>query len=183
MAIRESQKVQWGWDETGPVWGARAFVPKSGQDHLGLGSVCSDRILPSLSPGINVLTIHPRHACLTTGRIGPAAAGGLLSAGPRSGPAAVGAHIAGETGGTARRPDQRWFCGLYPGSRGATPAILLCDSCFQAAAGLLAGCEDGCPHDPRPRRPVPGRQAKPLALQSGQSQPVSQRLTRRPGRS
>jgi hypothetical protein len=61
MANSNSQKAQWGWDETGPVWGARAFAPKSGQDHLGLGSVSSDRILPSLSPGINVLTIHPRY--------------------------------------------------------------------------------------------------------------------------
>lgn len=43
------------------MWGARAFAPKSGQDHLGLGSVSSDRILPVLSPGINVLTIHPRY--------------------------------------------------------------------------------------------------------------------------
>ena len=43
------------------MWGARAFAPKSGQDHLGLGSVSSDRILPSLAPGINVLTIHPRY--------------------------------------------------------------------------------------------------------------------------
>lgn len=51
----------WGWDRTGPVWGARAFAPKSGQDHLGLGSVSSDRILPVLSPGINVLTVHPRY--------------------------------------------------------------------------------------------------------------------------
>ncbi len=55
------QNAGWGWDETGPVWGARAFAPMSGQDHLGLGSVSSDRILPSLSPGINVLTIHPRY--------------------------------------------------------------------------------------------------------------------------
>jgi hypothetical protein len=61
MAISNSRKAQWGWDETGPVWGARAFAPKSGQDHLGLGSVSSDRILPALSPGINVLTIHPRY--------------------------------------------------------------------------------------------------------------------------
>lgn len=52
---------RWGWQETGPVWGARAFAPRKGQDHLGLGSVCSDRMLPSLSPGINVLTIHPRY--------------------------------------------------------------------------------------------------------------------------
>lgn len=43
------------------MWGARAFAPKSGQDHLGLGSVSSDRILPVLSPGINVLTVHPRY--------------------------------------------------------------------------------------------------------------------------
>ena len=61
MAISNSQNAQWGWDETGPVWGARAFAPIRGQDHLGLGSVSSDRILPSLSPGINVLTIHPRY--------------------------------------------------------------------------------------------------------------------------
>ena len=50
-----------GWNETGPFWGTRAFPPKSGQDHLGLGSVSSDQILPALSPGINVLTIHPRY--------------------------------------------------------------------------------------------------------------------------
>lgn len=61
MTISDSQNRQWGWDETGPVWGARAFAPRSGQDHLGLGSVSSDRILPRLSPGINVLTIHPRY--------------------------------------------------------------------------------------------------------------------------
>jgi hypothetical protein len=56
-----STPTQWGWEQTGPAWGARAFAPKSGQDHLGLGSVSSDRILPALSPGINVLTIHPRY--------------------------------------------------------------------------------------------------------------------------
>jgi len=61
MAVSNLRKTQWGWDETGPVWGARAYAPKSGQDHLGLGSVSSDRILPILSPGINVLTIHPRY--------------------------------------------------------------------------------------------------------------------------
>jgi len=32
-----------------------------GQDHLGLGSVVTDKILPSLLPGINVLTPHPRY--------------------------------------------------------------------------------------------------------------------------
>jgi hypothetical protein len=56
------RSAQWGWEQTGPVWGARAFAPRGGQDHLGLGSVSSDRILPLLSPGINVLTIHPRYS-------------------------------------------------------------------------------------------------------------------------
>jgi len=37
-----------------------AEVHKGGQNHPGLGSVSSDRILSALSPGINVLTIHPR---------------------------------------------------------------------------------------------------------------------------
>src|SRR3954454_5255495 len=50
-----------GWEKTGPVWGARVYDTKGGQDHLGLGSVSSDRILPALSPGINVLTVHPRY--------------------------------------------------------------------------------------------------------------------------
>lgn len=37
------------------------YAPTPGRDHLGLGSVSADQILPSLSPGINVLTIHPRY--------------------------------------------------------------------------------------------------------------------------
>ncbi|MEO2107158.1 MAG: hypothetical protein ABGZ36_16125 [Actinomycetota bacterium] len=37
------------------------FAPTAGLDHLGLASVSQDRILPSLSPGINVLTVHPRY--------------------------------------------------------------------------------------------------------------------------
>src|SRR3954454_13196124 len=61
MATSRADIKGWGWEVTGPAWGARAFAPKSGQDHLGLGSVSSDRILPSLSSGINVLTIHPRY--------------------------------------------------------------------------------------------------------------------------
>lgn len=44
-----------------PQWIARAFPGNQGQDHLGLGSVSSDQILPTLSPAINVLTIHPRY--------------------------------------------------------------------------------------------------------------------------
>jgi hypothetical protein len=45
----------------GPLWVARMYAGKTGRDHLGLGSVSSDQILPSLSPGINVLTFHPRY--------------------------------------------------------------------------------------------------------------------------
>lgn len=44
-----------------PQWIAKMYPGKVGRDHLGLGSVSSDQILPSLSPGINVLTIHPRY--------------------------------------------------------------------------------------------------------------------------
>jgi len=44
-----------------PQWIAKMYPNKSGRDHLGLGSVSSDQILPSLSPGINVLTLHPRY--------------------------------------------------------------------------------------------------------------------------
>ena len=44
-----------------PYWTAKMYKPGGGQDHLGLGSVVTDRILPRLSPGINVLTIHPRY--------------------------------------------------------------------------------------------------------------------------
>jgi hypothetical protein len=28
-----------------------------------------------------------------------------------------------------------------------TQALLLCDGCYQSGTGLLAECEDGCPHD------------------------------------
>ncbi len=44
-----------------PQWIARMYAAKVGRDHLGLGSVSSDQILPALSPAINVLTIHPRY--------------------------------------------------------------------------------------------------------------------------
>ncbi len=44
-----------------PFWTEKMYGPGGGQDHLGLGSVVTDRILPRLSPGINVLTIHPRY--------------------------------------------------------------------------------------------------------------------------
>jgi len=44
-----------------PQWIAKMYAGKVGRDHLGLGSVSSDQILPRLSPGINVLTFHPRY--------------------------------------------------------------------------------------------------------------------------
>lgn len=44
-----------------PQWIAKMYPGKTGRDHLGLGSVSSDKILPVLSPGINVLTVHPRY--------------------------------------------------------------------------------------------------------------------------
>ena len=44
-----------------PYWTEKMYRPGGGQDHLGLGSVTTDRILPRLSPGINVLTTHPRY--------------------------------------------------------------------------------------------------------------------------
>jgi hypothetical protein len=44
-----------------PQWIAKMYTGKPGRDHLGLGSVASGQILMSLSPGINVQTIHPRY--------------------------------------------------------------------------------------------------------------------------
>lgn len=44
-----------------PAWTEQLVRPSGGQDHLGIGSVVTDRILPSLAPGINVLTEHPRY--------------------------------------------------------------------------------------------------------------------------
>ncbi|MBV9279690.1 MAG: hypothetical protein JOZ41_06385 [Chloroflexi bacterium] len=44
-----------------PHWTEKMYPQTGGLDHLGVGSVSSDRILPSLSPGINVLTVHPRY--------------------------------------------------------------------------------------------------------------------------
>ena len=44
-----------------PYWTEKMYLPGGGLDHLGLGSVVTDRILPRLAPGINVLTVHPRY--------------------------------------------------------------------------------------------------------------------------
>lgn len=46
---------------TNPLWTEQVIRPVGGQDQLGVGSVVTDRILPALSPGINVLTPHPRY--------------------------------------------------------------------------------------------------------------------------
>jgi hypothetical protein len=47
--------------ELRPQWTEKLYRPSGDQDHLGLGSVSSDRILPKLAPGINVQTTHPRY--------------------------------------------------------------------------------------------------------------------------
>lgn len=44
-----------------PQWTEKQYPLSRGQDHLGLGSVSSDQILPKLSPGIVVQTVHPRY--------------------------------------------------------------------------------------------------------------------------
>jgi hypothetical protein len=44
-----------------PLWTARMYPGTVGRDHLGLGSVSSFQILANLSPGVNVLTFHPRY--------------------------------------------------------------------------------------------------------------------------
>jgi hypothetical protein len=44
-----------------PQWIARMYPGKVGRDHLGLQTVSQDKILRELSPGINVLTVHPRY--------------------------------------------------------------------------------------------------------------------------
>ena len=44
-----------------PQWISKVCEPSTGRDHLGLGSVSSAQILRVLSPGINVLSFHPRY--------------------------------------------------------------------------------------------------------------------------
>jgi len=44
-----------------PQWTSRMYPGTVGRDHLGLGEVSSGQILRSLSPSINVATIHPRY--------------------------------------------------------------------------------------------------------------------------
>ena len=59
MGVSEAEtKVS---NSVGPFWTEKLYRPSGGQDHLGLGSVSSDRILRTLAPGINVLTAHPRY--------------------------------------------------------------------------------------------------------------------------
>ena len=44
-----------------PQWIEPMYAPMTGQNHLGLTSVSSSQILPTLSPGIIVQTVHPRY--------------------------------------------------------------------------------------------------------------------------
>ena len=83
-----------------------------------------------------------RELAVQIGRFDPQAAAGRLCVSPLSGTAAVAVNVAGEGG-----PDgagERWVAGLYPAPPSAAEQLLLCDGCFQAATGLLAGCQDGC---------------------------------------
>jgi hypothetical protein len=51
---------------TGAQWTEKLYPPAGGQDHLGLASVSSDRILPKLSPSVVVQTVHPRYLSFYT---------------------------------------------------------------------------------------------------------------------
>ncbi len=44
-----------------PQWIAEVYPVKPGRDHLGIGSVSANQILTKLSPGVQVLTFHPRY--------------------------------------------------------------------------------------------------------------------------
>lgn len=57
MSQSAEATTRWGQ----PAWTLPMYQPSTGMDHLGLASVSQDRILPALSPGINVLTVHPRY--------------------------------------------------------------------------------------------------------------------------
>jgi hypothetical protein len=90
------------------------------------------------------VTVVGRELAVQVGRFDPQAAAGRLRVSSLSGTAAVAVYVAGEGG-----PDgagERWVAGLHPAPPSAAEQLLLCDGCFQAATGLLAGCQDGCPH-------------------------------------
>ena len=57
LAMAVEADILWGQ----PAWTLPMYQPSTGMDHLGLASVSQDRILPTLSPGINVLTVHARY--------------------------------------------------------------------------------------------------------------------------
>jgi len=90
------------------------------------------------------VTVVGHELAVRVGRFDPLAAARLLRIDRLSGTAAVAVYVAGEGGphGTG----ERWVAGLYPAAPGAAEQLLLCDGCFQAATGLLAECQDGCPH-------------------------------------
>ncbi len=52
MATSKTEIKRWGWEETGPAWGARAFAPKSGQDHLGLAQLALDGLSEAGQGGV-----------------------------------------------------------------------------------------------------------------------------------
>ena len=88
------------------------------------------------------VTVTGGELVIEVGRFDPQAASGRLRVSGLSGTAAVAAYVAGEGG-----PDgmgERLAAGLYPAAPGTAEHLLLCDGCFQAATGQLAGCQDNC---------------------------------------
>ena len=61
MAASYLSPVEMSAIELQPRWTAPMLPAAGGEDHLGLASVSSDQILPTLSPTVNVLTLHPRY--------------------------------------------------------------------------------------------------------------------------
>ena len=91
------------------------------------------------------IVVVGRELAIQVGRFDPQAAAGRLRVHPLSGTAAVAVYVAGEGGPGGL--GERWVAGLYPAAPGAAEQqLLLCDGCLQAATGLLAECQDGCPH-------------------------------------
>lgn len=59
--IMKTQKSEFPTLSSGPRWTEKVYKSGGGLDHLGVGSVVTDGILPSLTPGINVQTTGARY--------------------------------------------------------------------------------------------------------------------------
>ena len=90
------------------------------------------------------VTVVGRELAVQVGRFDPQAAAERLRVSTLSGTTAVAVYVAGEGG--PNETGERWAAGLYPAPPRAAERLLLCDGCFQAAAGQFPGCQGGCPH-------------------------------------